>query len=360
MTPPRILTALAVLGITAAPLSAMADDGITLSVTVPVYGQYDNTYTATDNSEGSDLYATIEPEIIVGLPRGFSLQAGLVFEPVSDRDPGRDRAFKSHGAYVQTLQLVWEAEPFMVHAGKFTPTFGFDETHGMYGDTFLSDYELTERLGFGGAVTVPIDGIADVTLAASLFTRDRSFLSESTITSRDHLRTSDGTPGNTKGLKNGAVAIDLRPAPHPELLIRASYLRQGKGQGDASGQTAYGLGATYEYALSEDVAIAPMIDWVRAHDTIGFTDGTSTPGARTDTITAGGRLSYGQWFGTLTHGARIIKDPAAPTIRDRFTQVSAGYEFDIGLALETGWMRLHDTGEKSSTVGVVASYAWEF
>ncbi len=351
---------MAALGVIAVPVSATANDDITVNVTVPVEVQYQNVYKTTDNTGGSDLFTTIEPEIFVGLPHGFSLQAGLTLEPLRDRDPREHRAFKSHGAYIGTLQLVWEHDAVMLHAGKFTPVFAFTEGRGLYGDTFMGDYELTERLGFGGAVAVPVGNIADVTVAASLFTRDRSVLGESVITSRDRLKYSDGTPGNTKGLENGTIAVDVVPAAVPDLLVRASYMHQGKGQGDAADQSAWGLGATYGVEVAEDVVVSPMIDWVRNSDAVGFTDATSTPGARGDNITAGVAVAVGPWFGTLAHGWRTIKDPAAATVRDRFTQVSAGYEFDFGLGLEAGWMRLHEAGEKYSTVGLLAAYTLEF
>lgn len=354
-------TALAVaLGTAMVPASVMANDDITVSVTVPVEVQYENTYKTTDNSGGSDLFTTIEPEIVVGLPHGFSLQAGLTLEPLRDRNPREDRAFKSHGAYIGTLQLVWEHDAVMLHAGKFTPTFAFSEGRGLYGDTFQGDYELTERLGFGGAVTVPVENVADVTVAASLFTRDRTSLSDAAITSRERLQYSDGTPGNTKGLNNGTIAVDIVPAAVPDLLVRASYMRQGKGQGDTADQSAWGLGATYGIEVAEDVVVSPMIDWVRGSDADGFTDATSTPGATTNHLTAGVAVAVGPWFGTLAHGVRTYKDPVTPTQRDRFTQVSAGYEFDFGLGLEAGWMRLHEGGDKYSTVGLLAAYTLEF
>lgn len=349
------------MGAACLPVSAMANDDVTVSFAVPIEVQYDNTYSATDpDAEGSDLYTTIEPELVIGLPHGFSVEAGVTFEPLRDRDPREHRAFKSHGAYVNTLQLVWESDPVTLNAGKFTPSFAFDEAPGMFGDTFMGEYELVERVGFGGAVALPIEGVADIAVTASLFTRDRSVLGEAAFTSRERLEFSDGTVGNTEGLENGAVAVDISPAAIPGLLVRGSYLHQGKGEGDTADQDAWGLGATYEIEVAEGVVVSPLVDWVHSSDTIGFTDGVSTPGARSDTVTAGVQVAVGPYFGTLTHGMRSIKDPAAPTQRDRFTQVSAGYEFDFGLGLEAGWVRVKEANETSSTVGVLATYGLEF
>ncbi|MGC2857189.1 hypothetical protein ACM64Y_17100 [Novispirillum sp. DQ9] len=357
----RALGALAALGLAAAPAAAWAEESA-ISISVPVEVQLDHVSDADDNSEGTDLTTTIEPEITVGLSHGLSLVAGLVFEPVKDRLPGTDRAFKNNGLYVQTLMVAWEAEPFTLHAGKFTPVFGFDGDHarGMYADTFLGDYELTERLGFGGSATLPIDGVGDVTVAASLFTRDRSPLAGSIITDRGRLAYGDGTPGNTDSLENGTIAVDFVPAHLPDLLVRASYLHQGKGLGDTANQDAYGLGADYSIEVADGVTVAPMVDWVRSHDAVGFTDGASIAGARTDTITTGVQLAAGPWYGTLTQGWRTIDDTTPTEINDRFTQITAGYEFDFGLAVEAGWMGLRDGGVDSTTVGFLMGYGFEF
>lgn len=359
----RLPALVAAITVASTPVLAEEESAVTVDMAIPVEVQYDRTYRATDDdAEGSDLFTTIEPEIGVGLPQGFSIQAGLTFESLREREPREHRTFKSHGLYVRTLQVMWEAEPFTLHAGKFAPVFQFDGGHarGMYADTFMGDYELVERLGVGGSVEVPVEGIADITVAASLFTRDRSFLGKSLVTSRERLRLSDGTPGNTRSLENGTIALDLRPQPHPELLLRASFLRQGKGRGDEASQTAWGLGADYEFAVSDDVVIAPMIDWVHGRDAWGFAEAESIDGARTDTVTTGVQVTVGPWFGTVSQGWRSLRAPSEPDQSDRFTQVSVGYEFDFGLGVEAGWMRLHEAGERSSTVGAKAAYTLEF
>lgn len=355
------LGALAALGLAAAPTAAWAEQA-DISIAVPVEVQVDHVSDADDGSEGTDFTTTIEPEVVLGLSHGLSVQAGFVLEPVQDRIGGEDRFFEDHGAYVQTLQLIWEADGFTLNAGKFTPVFSFDPDHarGMYGDSFLGDYELTERLGFGAGTTFTAEGVGEFGVAAALFTRDRSPLARSIITDRGRLRTSDGTPGNTDGLENGTLAVDFVPAFAPDLLLRASYLHQGRGQGDTADQDAYGLGADYTWEVSEGLTVAPMIDWVRSHDVIGFTDGTSVPGSRTDTVTTGVQVAYGPWFGNLTHGWRDINDPVAGDSVDDFTQLTAGYEFDFGLALEAGWLDLDDGGVDSTTFGFQMAYGWEF
>ena len=56
----------------------------------------------------------------------------------------------------------FDTEHFSLFAGKFNPAFGlgFDLAPGIYGEDHPEDYELTERIGFGGSVT-----FADETLA---------------------------------------------------------------------------------------------------------------------------------------------------------------------------------------------------
>lgn len=355
------LGALAALGLAAAPTAAWAEDSA-ITISLPVEVQVDHVSDASDGSDGTDVFTTIEPEVNIGLSHGLSIQAGFTLEPVQDRLGGDDRYFEDHGAYVSTLQLIWETDSFTANVGKFTPVFALepDYANGMYGDTFLGDYELTERLGAGASVAVPVEGVADITFTGALFMRDRSPLAGSIITDRGSLSLSDGTPGNTESLENGTFAVDVVPAALPDLLIRASYLHQGKGQGDTADQDAYGLGAAYSWEVNEDLSFTPMVDWVRSHDVIGFTDGASVAGSRNDTITTGLGVAYGPWFGSVTQGWRNIDGAGALNSEDDFTQVSVGYAFDMGLSVEAGWLDQDNGGVDSTTFGAVVAYGWEF
>jgi hypothetical protein len=106
------------------------------------------------DSTARDQYLKVEPAFSIGLSEHFSIEAGFVLEPVANPPPGRDRWFDDEGFFVETLFLRWEWDRFSLHAGKFNPAFGFawGLAPGIYGVDFAEDYEITERIGFGGTI----------------------------------------------------------------------------------------------------------------------------------------------------------------------------------------------------------------
>lgn len=362
----RIFTAaVAVAALATGTTAALAADADGKWISGELYGeiQNDGVYSADDDSEANDLYMKIESATRLHLTPQLRLEAGLVFEPVQDADPGDDRWFEDHGLYAETLQAVYEGDGWFVNAGKFIPVFAFepDAFPGLYGDTLAESYELVERVGFGGGAEFAVPDVATFALTAAVFKRDTSFLNDSAFTRRDRLHESDGGPGNTDGLENFSLAFDVKDiAAAPGLLVRASLLRQGRGEGDSKTQWAYGLGAVYEYQVNDALTVAPMVDWVHSEDALGVEGPESVEGAEEDYLTAGVSVGYNSWNAVAIGGWRWDDQPGAPDTDDRFIQFSAGYEFENGIAVQAGWMHFDADGSDSETIGAQVSYGFEF
>lgn len=268
-----------------------------LSGSIDVTVQDDKVFNASDNSDGNDLYLTVESATQLHLTDSFRVEAGLTFEPVQDRLAGDDRTFDDHGLYVDTLHMVFERDNYMINAGKFTAPFGLahDVVPGLYGDTFTESYELTERLGAGVGLSLPVEGVATVALSAALFKLDTSVFSRSAVTDRGRLHRNDGGLGNTSGLENYSATLDVTDIDAlPGLILRASYLRQGEGVGDTEDATAWGLGAAFEHEVAEGFTLTPMIEYVRSEDAIGINEATSVPGGSQSYLTAGIGIGHGR------------------------------------------------------------------
>lgn len=356
----KVAAAAALLAAAAATPAWGADaEGKWISGAVNIEVQYDRVFDATDDSEGGDLFTTTEPEVLIHFTPELYLRAGAVLEPVLDRDED-NRYFEDHGLYLETLVLAYETESVGAYGGKFTPIFGLhDFAPGIYGDTFMADYELTERLGFGGKLAGTAEGVGTATLQASVFTLDDSVLSDSAFTRRGRTERSNGGVGNTEGLKNYAIAADLVPAAAENLNIRLAYVHQAEGQGDPEAQDAFEVGLVYEHEISEELKIVPMIDWVRA-DGASFDQGISDPEMTQDIITTGFALEYGQWFGTLTGGLRFTDQTGGGDPDDKFIQGSVGYLFDIGVAVEAGLIGASVDDTDTVGGGLLVSYGLEF
>lgn len=356
-----VIAAAACVGMTAA-LPAAAEESKLISGSLSIEVQDDHFYDATDGSEGNDLYTTIEAAASLHITPELAIEGGFTLEPVQDRGPTDDRAFDDHGAYVDTLILAWSPGPFRLYGGKFAAPFGLHESPGVYGDTFSEAYELTEQVGFGAGWSGEFEGFGNLGIEASVFTADTSFLASSVVTDRGRTRSADGGPGNTGDLGSFSVVIDAEPAALPGFHARAGYVRLGKGLGDAGDTKAWNLGAAYEIAVTEEIAVTPMIDYVRSDDGIGITGATYIQGAAEKYLTAGLAATYGSWNAALAYGDRDTDDTSAPGAADdgKFVQVSAGYAFDIGIGVDLAWARIKDSGVTTKQLGAVVSYGIEF
>ncbi len=363
-----------------------------------------------DRQTFNDTYATVEALANLHLTHWLILQAGATLEPAFETEPTLgffgepedsvgNQFFRDHGAYIDTLQVLLRFENVLafdevvINGGKFTPHFGFvwDNVPGIYGDLFAQDAELAERWGFGASFGIRSEQAGLFTLSGSTFFRDTTDLSNSVFTQRGRLDRSDGGPGNTEDFSNFAIALDLAEPPFaPGLRLHAAVLRQGAGatvedEGAPTDQTAFALAAAYEAALTDEITVTPVVEWVRSHDVLGFGDATSTfdpiglggvslDGAHQDIVTAGAVFGYDAWTVAAAFGYRGSDLPAAAdqgvpgfTINERFVQLSAGYAFEFGLAVDVGWVNYHGDsatfgGERtrSDTIGIRLSYALEF
>ncbi|HOO50279.1 MAG TPA: hypothetical protein PLK94_03210 [Alphaproteobacteria bacterium] len=247
----------------------------TLSAEIGIEIQNDYVYDSDDHDEEvNNLRAKIEPYITLGITEEIALEAGLVFEQVRDPDAGDDSYFDGEGLFAEELKLTYTTDTFGLYAGKFNPQFGtaWEQGLSIYGNDFAEDYELTERIGFGGTCTVETENLGTHTFAANLFFADTSFLTDSAITSRGRTSKSDGGASNTENLNSFSVAMDSENIFQVEgLNSHFGYRNQHHGDADAGFDTEHGfaLGLFYTIPVNEDLEAALKGEWVRLNNADG-------------------------------------------------------------------------------------------
>ncbi|MDH3233902.1 MAG: hypothetical protein OEQ29_10260 [Alphaproteobacteria bacterium] len=337
-----------------------------LTIVVPIEVQNDGNFKSDDRgNERNDLFATVEPEITVGILPGLTFFAHGVLEPMRDARPGENRFFRSHGIYLEELYLAYEgtlisdgpsALKFRVWGGKFGPNFGtaWDAAPGIYGTDFAEDYEIAERLGFGGALILDHAALGTHTLSASTFVLDRSVLAGSAITKRTRPVLADGGPSNTRGLKSFHVTLEGKKLPGLEgLTYHVSFIHQGVRGAPNERGIAVALG--YEGELS-GFTIKPIIEYVHIFNA----DGVSDQGR--NYLTTGFSIEKDGWEFALSHTFRHTRTPLAGTVRDNLLAVSGGYTFGNGLGIALGYSFRNEDSIATHTVGVLLTYelSWEF
>lgn len=346
----------------AMPAGAADSYGDWVSGEISVELQNDHLFGARGVSQSNDLYTTTEFQGVLHLTPHLQVQLGLTLEPVEDLEPGENRWFGDHGLYADTLQIVYEADDWYLHAGKFTAAFGIDPDFlpGIFGDTFSANYELTERLGFGGGFEYAVEDFAEIEMKAAAFKRDTTVLSGSLITSRPRLHLSDSGPANTEAPESFSAAVDFKNIDvAPRFAVHTSVLYQSAGDADPSGQWAFSIGGVYEGAIGE-VQVTPVIDYVRSYDALNVGAPTSVEGARENYLTAGVLSEWEEWSGAVVGGFRWDSQPGVGDSRDSFAQVSAGYNFTPELGLQVGWLYLDEGGVEQQGVGALLAYVASF
>jgi hypothetical protein len=162
-----------------------------------------------ESTSSNDFYPSVEADVKVRPLDWLMLSGHLVTESVLDLDPGNDRFLGDVGTYAEELYALLLFGDVEIVAGKFHPAFGlaWDVPPGLHATDLAGDYELIEMIGSGIAYRFAAFGM-EHHAQASLFTLDRSFLSDSLFTHRGQTTLSDGGAGNTAGISSAALALD--------------------------------------------------------------------------------------------------------------------------------------------------------
>lgn len=316
--------------------------------------QNDLTAHATDGNERNNLKSEIEAGLRYQATSALSLNLGLKLEQIADPDAGRDEAFEKHGAFVERLTVNYDSDAFSLYAGKFTPNFGvaWDIAPGIYTKEFAeSDYELSERWGFGGSVGLPGGAFGHLDLSASAFFADRTVLSDSLFSRRGRTTKAAGGPSNTGDFSSFAVAIDGHEVPWFESLeYQLAFVQQGKGEGDSSDERGVVASVSFTLPLIGETTITPLVEYAAFDGRAGVRDRDQR------NWTAAARFDYDAWNLTLGYGRRQVRESGLDDATDELHQLTVGYKFANGLGLDAGYGRFDEDSVVSDIIGFKLSY----
>jgi hypothetical protein len=308
-------------------------------------------------------FLKVEPALSIGLSEHLSIEAGFVLEPVSDPQPGGDHWFDDEGLFAETLFLRWERGRFALHAGKFNPSFGFawDLAPGIYGVDFAEDYEITERIGFGGAIEFGNPAFGLHRLGADAFFVDTSPLSRSLLHDRGRTRRSDGGPGNTRSPESFSITLRGGGIPRlPGLTYNLGFANQHRA--DVGGRTERDAvaGLAYGFSPFEGLEIELLSEYAHLQHAEGANE-------RRHYFTQSASASLGDWNVALSYTGRWIHGRDDRSHRDFLFQVSAGHAWEIGaggrfgvIGADVGWRCAREEGVRGDGFGARVRYALAF
>lgn len=324
---------------------------------VAIEVQNDYAFRSDDpDNELNDLFTKTEPTIRLEFSPELSIQAGLVLEPVAGPEPGENRVFGDQGMFVEVLTIDYEADNVAFFAGKFGANFGiaWDATPGIYGTDMAEDYEISERLGVGGSVGLGDGQTGRLDLSASVFLLDTSVLAESFPRGRGSLGRSDGGPSNTDTLASYALALDGDVAAAPGLAYHLAFIDQAHGVDGTRRERGFAGALQYQTEIADGVTLAPLAEFVR------FGNFGNEAGVDRTYLTLAAEIGWRAWKAVAAYTGRFAEKPAAGEDRDFQTQLSLGYAFESGLAVELGWKRAREARVDTDTLGLLFSYEFAF
>ena len=322
----------------------------------------DGIFSSDDGDEFIDTFNTTEVALDVRFNSVFSLHTDLTFEPVDNpargpRTVGEDIFFEDHGLFFETLHLQADFDQFSVYAGKINPAFGtaWDATPGIYGVDFAEDYEITERIGFGGSYTLNGGDAGQHTVNAATFFADTSGLSRSFGTNRGRTSEADGGASNTESFESFALALDgAEIAALPGFSYHLGFRYQTAGVTTTEDETGFVAGAVQEFDLSDDLALTLNAE-------VAYFSNLETEDVDGLYFTIGAGLEYDKWFGDAAFSVRDIDGSTAATdFTDLQFQAGVGREVFENATLQLGYRYLREEDNDSHTIGAIFVYETDF
>ncbi len=345
----------------------------TLDVSLNTQFQYDYQKFRMGPSS-SNLVNTTDITTTLRFAPRLAIYSDITLDQINGPNPGSDSWLGEEGVFSSSLFLQYSNQVVTLGGGQFTPDFGIANAlaPGIYGGDFVGDYSFDDQLGFFGGLEFGQEQIGRHFVNASVFTVDRTGLSNSLFTRRGKTQASAGGPGNTGSLDSFAISYNGMDVPifsMPILQYQLGFISQAPGEGNTARQYGYvaGLAATIpfnRYALattkSRYNALQPLIEYAHFDNWTGF------DGAKADYLTLGLQYFQGDWDVNVSTTLRDTSGvPGQADEDDYLVQASIGYQLYGYQALggngqvSVGWSYRKDAGQESNMVGVQLSLGWD-
>ena len=156
----------------------------------------------------NNLYPSISTDLFLAPTDAFKFVASITTEQVIDPAPGSSTAFYGTGLYAEELYAVLAAGPVQLRAGKIDTIFSLmsEIDPGINAIDIATNIDADERWGVEAALGFEALDFKH-SIAATAFTVDRTFLSNSLLNSRGATSLSDGGAGNVAGVGSAAITL---------------------------------------------------------------------------------------------------------------------------------------------------------
>lgn len=259
-----------------------------------------------------------------------------------------DRFFDDHPLFIEQLTVNYDDDYYGAYIGKFNPNIGVDahDVPGWFGIFIFEEFEITERLGFGG-----YGELNGHRLDVSTFFADITFLQESALYDRETIDGEDGGVANTEDFSSFSAQISgdiIEP-----ISYYVGYVHQGHDAGDDEDRFIIGLNGQTD--ITDNLKLNAMIDITDIDHLDGEDDHDRTY------MTVGLGANFHNWNIGATY-TKLDNDSADATegLDGSIIQTSVGYNFGNGFGIDLGYQKSDEEGETSKRIGSLIKYHAEF
>ena len=156
----------------------------------------------------NNLYPSISTDLFLAPSDAFKFVASITTEQVIDPAPGSSTMFYGTGTYAEELYAVLDADPVVLRAGKIDTIFSLasEANPGINAMDIATNIDADERWGLEAVLGFEALDLKQ-SLAATVFSVDRTFLSNSLFNHRGTTGLTDGGAGNTSGASSAALTL---------------------------------------------------------------------------------------------------------------------------------------------------------
>jgi hypothetical protein len=319
----------------------------------------DYAFSSDDTAEEfNNLFLKIEPVVKLAFSKELSVNTGLVLEQVQEPAiKGEDRVFDDQGLFVKVLTLDYETGAVHLSGGKMGVNFGtaWDVTPGVYGTDLAAEYEMAENIGLLASYNHDMGAAGSHKLTAQTFFLDTSGLAESAFTRREKTRQVAGGPGNTGDFSSFALSLDGDGFERlPGFGYHIAFVQHTNDTVNSADETRFAIGGRYEFKLPGDIAVQPLVEYVM------FDDADGTVNQDRSYVTTALGFTYGNWNAAISGTFKETEAPDGTDTNEEQLQVSAGYQFPIGISVDLGYKRGRNAGVDTDTIGALVTYGYSF
>ena len=133
----------------------------------------------------NELSPTTDIDLLFAPTSHLGFVASLTYESVRELSAGQSPGFADLGLYAVELYAAVDLAPWRFRLGKIDPVFGLAtaELGGLHATDLAGNYDLEQRLGGEASYLFEAAGLSQA-VTASVFTTDRTFLSDSVFANR--------------------------------------------------------------------------------------------------------------------------------------------------------------------------------